>query len=186
MRGHADIERRALELRAVEGGRIEGYAAVFNSPSHDLGGFVETIAPGAFAASLKRADDVLALYHHDTRAVLGRSTAGTLRLKEDPNGLFFALDVANTSAGRDVLESVGRGDITGASFGFRAIRDRWSHKGKPAKRELLEVELLDVTITPSPAYPATVVSRRSLDAITEAERRARYLDHIGGYYRGNH
>lgn len=32
MEGHADIERRALELRAVEGGRIEGYAAVFNSP----------------------------------------------------------------------------------------------------------------------------------------------------------
>lgn len=180
--GHADIERRALELRAVEGGRIEGYAAVFNSPSHDLGGFVETIAPGAFAASLTRGDDVLALFHHDTRAVLGRSKSGTLRLKEDGKGLFFSLDVANTTAGRDVLESVGRGDITGASFGFRAIRDRWSHKGAPAKRELLEVELLDVTVTPTPAYPATVVSRRSLDAINEAERRARYLDHLGGYH----
>ncbi|SIS87728.1 HK97 family phage prohead protease [Phaeovulum vinaykumarii] len=182
MEGHADIERRALELRAVEGGRIEGYAAVFNSPSHDLGGFVETIAPGAFAASLKRGDDVLALFHHDTRAVLGRSKAGTLRLKEDGKGLFFALDVANTSAGRDVLESVGRGDITGASFGFRAIRDRWNHATKPATRELLEVELLDVTITPSPAYPATVVARRSLDVADEARRRALYLDHLRGYH----
>lgn len=177
----AEIERRALEVRAT-GSRLEGYAAVFNSPSADLGGFVETIAPGAFADSLRRGDDVLALYHHDTRAVLGRSRAGTLRLREDGRGLFFELDVANTSAGRDVLESVGRGDITGASFGFRALRDTWGTGKKPATRELLEVELLDVTITPSPAYPATVVSRRSLDAAHEAERRARYLDHIRGYH----
>ncbi|MBS0572685.1 MAG: HK97 family phage prohead protease [Proteobacteria bacterium] len=176
----ADIERRALEVRA-DGSRLTGYAAVFNSPSHDLGGFVETIKPGAFANSLRRGDDVLALYHHDTRAVLGRSKAGTLRLTEDAKGLRFDLDVANTTVGRDVLESVGRGDITGASFGFRAIRDAWT-KGVPHMRELIEVELLDVTITPSPAYPATVVSRRSLDAITEAERRARYLDHLRGYH----
>lgn len=181
MKGRADIERRALELRAVAGSRIEGYAALFHSPSKDLGGFIESIRPGAFAASLRRGDDVFALVDHDMRAVLGRRSAGTLRLSEDQNGLFFSLDVAATTAGRDVLESVGRGDITGASFGFRAIRDAWT-KGAPHKRELIEVELLDVTITPSPAYPATIVSRRSLDAITEAERRARYLDHLRGYH----
>lgn len=118
---------------------------------------------------------MLALYDHDRRAILGRRSSGTLRLIEDPNGLKFSLDVANTAAGRDVLELVGRGDITGASFGFRAIRDDWT-AGKPAKRTLFEVDLLDVTITASPAYPATVVSRRSLDAASEPERRARYLD----------
>ncbi len=177
----AEIERRSIEVRA-NGSRLEGYAAVFDSPSRDLGGFIETIAPGAFAASLRRGDDVLALFHHDTRAVLGRSKAGTLQLREDAQGLSFSLDVANTTSGRDVLESVGRGDITGASFGFRARRDEWS-KGKiPAERRLLEVELLDVTITPSPAYPATVVSRRSLDAAQIAGRRARYLEQLEAYY----
>ena len=182
MTGHAadTIERRALELRAAaNGSRIEGYAAVFNSDSADLGGFVETIAPGAFASSLRRGDDVLALYDHDRRAILGRSTAGTLRLREDSKGLHFVLDVADTSAGRDVLESVGRGDITGASFGFRAVREKWTH-GAPHRRELLEVDLLDVTVTPSPAYAATIVSRRSLDAVSGADRRLRLLDLIGG------
>lgn len=181
MKGHADIERRALELRAVAGSRIEGYAAIFNSPSEDLGGFIETIRPGAFAASLRRGDDVFALVDHDMRAILGRRSAGTLRLSEDSKGLFFSLDVANTSAGRDILESVGRKDVQGASFGFRAKQDAWT-KGAPPRRELIKVDLLDITLTATPAYLATVVSRRSLDAITEAERRARYLDHLRGYY----
>lgn len=181
MTGHADIERRALELRAVAGSRIEGYAAIFNSPSEDLGGFIETIRPGAFASSLRRGDDVFALVDHDMRAILGRRSAGTLRLSEDGKGLFFSLDVANTSAGRDVLESVGRGDVRGASFGFRAKQDAWV-KGAPHRRELIEVDLLDITLTATPAYPATVVSRRSLEAITEAERRAQYLDHLRAYH----
>ena len=184
MTGHAadTIERRALELRAAaNGSRIEGYAAVFNSDSADLGGFVETIRPGAFAAALRRGDDVRALYEHRGSAILGRTTSGTLTLREDAKGLWFGLDVANTTAERDVLESVGRGDITGASFGFRAIKDQWS-RGTPHRRELIEVDVFEITITPSPAYAATVVSRRSLDAVSGADRRLRLLDLIGGRY----
>lgn len=174
------LERRALELRAA-GGRIEGYAAVFNSASADLGGFVETIEPGAFSVSLQRGDDVLALYHHDTRAVLGRRSAGTLRLAEDAHGLAFSLDVANTTAGRDALELVTRGDVNGASFGFAVRRDSWA-KGAPRRRTLLEVDLLEITLTATPAYPATHVARRTLEELELAERRARYLDHIEAYH----
>ncbi|MAS42238.1 MAG: HK97 family phage prohead protease [Rhodobacteraceae bacterium] len=159
------IERRVgAELRA-QGTRIIGYAALFDSLSHNLGGFVERVQPGAFARSLGEAPDVVALFHHDARAVLGRTRSGTLRLAEDSRGLQFELDVANTTAGRDVLESVGRGDITGASFAFKARRDAWTETddGTPL-RTLIDVDLLDVTITPAPAYPETSVARRSLDA----------------------
>jgi hypothetical protein len=178
-----DIERRAAaELRAT-GNRLEGYAAVFDSPSVDLGGFVETIRRRAFASSLQRRADVLGLYHHDTRAVLARTTSGTLRLAEDSRGLHFQMDVANTTAGRDVLESVGRGDISGASIGFRTVKDKWQRGSTPAQRELLEVDLFDVTVTASPAYPETSVARRSLERLTGAAifaRRRRYLELIGG------
>lgn len=172
-------ERRvAAELRA-EGGRIEGYAALFGARSHDLGGFTETIQLGAFARTLADpALDVFALFDHDRRAVLGRSRAGTLRLAEDRRGLRFELDVANTSTGRDVLESVGRGDVTGASFGFRARKDEWSKTadGRPL-RTLIDVDLFDVTVTPTPAYPDASVARRSLDARQGADdaRRRRLL-----------
>mgnify|MGYP000905395436 CR=1 FL=1 len=86
----APLEHRALpvELRA-RGRRLEGYAATFNTPA-DIGGrFVETIARGAFAASLRTKGDILALVDHDPRLVLARTRSGTLRLSEDTRGLAF-------------------------------------------------------------------------------------------------
>lgn len=158
------MERRgAIEFRAAAGNRLEGYAALYNSPSADLGGFTEVIRPGAFTASLAASPDVLALYEHDTRHVLGRTSAGTLKLAEDQTGLLFSVEVPPTSIGRDVLVSVERGDIRGASFAFRAQKDRWTEGYGGMMRELLAVDLLDITITASPAYPDTSVARRALE-----------------------
>lgn len=161
------MERRgAIEIRAAAGNRLEGYAALFNTPSSDLGGFTEVIRPGAFSASLAASPDVLALYEHDTRHVLGRTTAGTLKLEEDAKGLRFQIDVAATSLGRDLLVSVGRGDVRGASFAFRAQEDRWTEGYNGMMRELIAVDLLDVTVTANPAYPDTSVARRALEQAT--------------------
>lgn len=163
----ADLERRAaIELRA-SGNKIEGYAAVFGKLSSDLGGFIEKIEPGAFTRSLAGKGDVVALYDHDPRNLLGRTSSGTLHLAEDSRGLEFSLDVPNTSLGRDVLELVGRGDVRGASFAFRTAKggDRWTKQdGKPL-RILSDLDLFDVTITPQPAYPDTTIARRSLSHI---------------------
>src|SRR5690606_31412235 len=114
---HTSPERRtlAVEIRA-KGRRLEGYAATFNNPA-DIGGrFVETIAPGAFATSLRAKGDILALVDHDPGRVLARTRSGTLRLAEDARGLAFDLDVPDTSAGRDVLALAERGDLGGMSF----------------------------------------------------------------------
>lgn len=159
-----NVERRkAIELRA-SGNRVEGYAAVFDKFSEDLGGFIEKIEQGAFTRSLAKQKDVVALYDHEPRNLLGRTSSGTLRLSEDTRGLQFSLDMPNTSLGRDVLELVGRGDVKGASFAFRTAKggDRWSQQdGKPL-RILSEIDLFDVTITSQPAYPDTSVVKRSM------------------------
>ena len=48
-----EIERRsAAELRATQGRKLAGYAAVFNTRADIMGIFTESIAPGAFAATL--------------------------------------------------------------------------------------------------------------------------------------
>lgn len=53
------IERRAaVELRAVAGRKLQGYAAVFNTRADIMGLFTETVAPGAFAASLASGTDM--------------------------------------------------------------------------------------------------------------------------------
>jgi HK97 family phage prohead protease len=176
--------RQAIELRAAAGNRLEGYAAVFNSPSQDLGGFVEVIRPGAFTRALSENPDVLALFDHDARHVLGRTTAGTLALTEDAKGLRFAIDMPPTQTGKDLLVSVGRGDIKGASFAFVARRDNWISGNAGMLRELTEVDLLDVTVTANPAYADTSVARRALEMAGTPWRRllaARYLETMEAY-----
>jgi uncharacterized protein len=179
------MERRgAIEFRAAAGNRLEGYAAVFNSPSQDLGGFIEVIRPGAFARALKSNPDVLALLDHDTRHILGRTKAGTLRVSEDTKGLRFAIDVPQTTIGNDLLVSVGRGDISGASFAFTAKEDRWTQGNAGMIRELLDVDLLDVTVTANPAYPETTVARRALERAGKPSRASlvqRYLETLEGF-----
>jgi HK97 family phage prohead protease len=162
------LERRvAVELRASgnrQSPKLAGHAAIFNSPSQDLGGFTEIVMPGAFTRTLASDRDPLALVQHMPQLVLGRRSAGTLRLAEDQRGLAFEIDVPDTSTARDLLVSVERGDVRGASFAFSTPKggDRWDVRGQQVVRELLDVDLHEITITAQPAYLDTEVARRAL------------------------
>lgn len=148
------------ELRAA-GNKIQGYAAVFGSPSADLGGFTEYIEPGAFSRAIRERQDVLCLFNHDRNYVLGRTASGTCRLLEDSTGLEFSCDIGTQQA-RDVRTMIDRGDVRGCSFSFAARKDQWGDGGKT--RTLIDVNLGDVGPVAQPAYPATSVSARSASA----------------------
>lgn len=151
-------ERRALavEMR-TKGRRLTGYAATFNTETHIADAWRESIAPGAFAASLASGRDVLALVDHDATRVLGRTRSGSLRLSEDSRGLAFEVDLPDTQAGRDVLALAERGDLGGMSFGFIA---RDEHRDGDC-RELRAVDLLEISVVSAwPAYPETLVQAR--------------------------
>ncbi len=153
--------------------RITGYAAVFNRDSVNLGGFTEEVAPGAFTEALKE-DDVRALVDHNSSMILGRTGANTLRLTEDKTGLRMEIDLPNTQAARDIAESIDRGDVDGASFGFRTVEDDWNTKEELSHRTLKKVRLFDVGPVTFPAYPDTSVAVRSMEEWrgeqTEAEK----------------
>lgn len=171
-----DFERRFYmpqELRLQAAGEetkalIAGHAAVFNQRSEDLGGFVEQIAPGAFAKSLA-SRDVRALLNHNADMVLGRSSAGTLRLQEDETGLSFEIDPPDTTYARDLTVSMSRGDVKEMSFGFITIEDAWAKVEDVWVRTLLEVDVLEISPVTFPAYGQTTVSARSLDRWKEAQ-----------------
>jgi HK97 family phage prohead protease len=164
------IERRSIggEVRAeapaepAKPKRVTGYAAVFDSPSEDMGGFIETIKPGAFARTLKTAD-VRALISHQSYPVIGRTKAGTLRLSEDDRGLGFELDLPDTGAANDLHAAIERGDIDSMSFGFAVQRSEWDDSGPTPTRRLVEVELYEISFVAWPAYPATSIALRSLE-----------------------
>jgi len=169
-------EKRSLalpvEYRADANGKmtVAGYAAVFGEVA-DIGGwFKEVVARGAFTNSLRTAD-VRAYFDHDTGRVLGRSSAGTLRLQEDDKGLRVEIDLPDTTDGRDVKTLVERGDVSGMSFRFEAVRQEWDETIDPPKRTLLEVRLGEVSIVSEPAYEGTSIALRSLDAMRKETRR---------------
>ena len=169
----SDVEKRSLilpvERRAGSDGKVmaAGYAAVFGEAA-DIGGyFREVVARGAFTESLKTMD-VRAYFGHDRNRVLGRVSAGTLRVKEDTKGLAVEIDLPDTTDGRDAAVSIERGDITGMSFSFTALRQSWDETTDPPTRTLDEVEVHEVSITADPAYDGTSVAMRSLDQARKA------------------
>lgn len=170
------IERRALaaapEVRADNGVKVaRGYAALFNSEA-DIGGyFREVIAPGAFGETLKTAD-VRALIDHDTGRVIGRSSAGTLRLTEDEKGLSVEIDLPDTSDGRDLAVQLERGDISGMSFGFIVTHDEWDETSDPPTRTIHAVDLREVSAVAFPAYADTEIALRALESAKDEARKA--------------
>lgn len=160
------------EIRAVDGtgNRFVGYAAVFNSDSENLGGFVERILPGAFEKTLRnKRRDVRAYVNHDSNMVLASSRSGTLQMREDDKGLRVEFDLPEGVSYADDLRALMRANIVDKmSFGFTIPRkgDSWSDDG--TRRELREVVLHEVSVvTGHPAYTATAAAVRSLDALAK-------------------
>lgn len=170
----AEIEIRACEigdLRIESRGVarvIRGHAIVFDRLSENLGGFREMIAPTAVDRTLQDGIDLRALVDHDSAKIIGRMTAGTLRVEKDGQGLRVEIDPPDTSVAQDIVESIRRRDVTGMSFAFRTIADDWDFKADPPIRTVTDMLVREVSVVTFPAYPQTDVAMRAL-----AERQQR-------------
>jgi len=153
--------------------KIEGYFAVFNSNYDIMDGYSESIAPGAFTDTL--AGDVRALIDHDTRLVLGRTTADTLTLRQDDKGLWGSIKInPNDQDAMNLYARVQRKDVDQCSFGFD-ILDEESEKREDGTIHwtIKKVKLYEVSCCTFPAYKETNISARQADA---AAIRKRELD----------
>ncbi len=166
---------------------LTGYAAVFYR-ADDPGtqytlwqDAVERIMPTAFDAALREGDDVRGLFNHDVSLILGRKAAGTCRLFVDEVGLRYEIDPPDSPTGKNVLEAVARGDVTGSSFSFLVYSGKrgrvvWVDEKQAdgrllSIREIHDLELLDVGPVTFPAYTSTTAGSRSIDADAEQLRR---------------
>ena len=150
---------------APDGGpRIGGLGIPFDQWSEDLGGFKERILRGAFLSSIEN-DDIRAIFNHNSDFVLGRKSAGTLRLHETMAGVEYEADAPNTQWARDLAESISRGDIRENSFGFNVPKggDRWEERDGILWRTVKEAELRELGPQVFAAYPQTDVQVRSIE-----------------------
>lgn len=176
-----------IELRAADRGLLtfDGIASVtehgydvYGGP--DEGGWVETVARGAFKKTLSEKPDVAFLVNHEGMT-LARTKSGTLRLTETDVGLRAQADLdPRMHVVNDLKIAVERGDIDEMSFAFRVTKDEWSdERGEPAtwmdgtQRRILEVSLHkgDVSAVRYGANPATSGAFRDAE-LAFAELRA--------------
>lgn len=162
--GGPEIRTTTLtEVRAVRSDgsiHVTGYAALFDSPSLDMGGWYEVIRRGAFRKVLASGPDVRFLVNHDGLP-LARTMNGTLTVGEDTRGLRFDAQLADTSISRDLSVLLERGDINQMSFAFRVSPDgvEWDVDDEGRERRAI-IEFLDwdeISVVTFPAYPATTV-----------------------------
>ena len=148
-----------------EEGLIEGYASVFGLI--DQGG--DTVAPGAFKASLAgsdgRAPAVKFLWQHDPTRPIGIWTS----LVEDEVGLRvrgrFLTDV---QAGAEALSLLRAGAVEGLSIGYRVRQAEKAGLG----RRLTEIDLWEVSLVTFPMLPEARASAPSAAASQEAAKGA--------------
>ena len=152
---------------------VSGYAAVFNSPSEDIG-FIEIIEPGAFRDAIPTSD-IRALFNHDPNLILARTASGTLKVSEDAKGLRYEFEIPETTFGNDFRIMLQRGDVSQSSFSFTVKEQAWETKkmengDTQYTRRVKKVErLYDVSPVTYPAYPDTEVALRSLEAQTHPQ-----------------
>ena len=152
-----------------DGMTVEGYAMLYDQPSVPMP-FVEYIDRGA----LDNVDlsKVLLLYGHDLNSVLARSDAENLQLRADDKGLWFRATLPDTTLGRDTYTNVANGNLKGCSVGFKIGDDKWlqGNDGKVIHHIRSFDQLIEISITPIPAYTETSVDvQRSLEAFMKGE-----------------
>jgi HK97 family phage prohead protease len=168
------VNSTSFEVRAEgDGMSFTGYASVFNSPSEDLGGFIEYVAPGAFKRSLQSRNEVKLLWNHDAGEPLASLRGGTMQLVEDEIGLRVTAQLPNTTRGRDVAELLRTKVIDSMSFGFNVIKDSWSRDGQT--RTLESVRLFEASIVSFPAYSSTTAQVRAVAPSINADDLAEAL-----------
>lgn len=164
--GSTVVEQRhapcTMEVRAQEDGSwtLTGLAAVFDSPSQDLGGFTEVIKRGAFKEVLNSPGlDVRVLFNHSQDMPLARSTNGSLQLEETPRGLKYTAQVpAGLSYGDDLRKLLESGIVTQSSFAFRmppkGDGQTWEEQGDGMLLRTITKfgGLVDVSPVTTPAY----------------------------------
>lgn len=152
-----------------DGNILSGYAIIHDTRAnvHDL--FFEEIAPSATERTFRENVDVLGLFEHDWKQVLGRRSSGTLQLTRDEIGVRVSIDLPDTQLGRDVRTQVARGDVNGFSFKIEQPVYQWrSENGKRVGR-LTSMVFPEISLTSTPVYTQTHASLRSLQA-WEAEQ----------------
>lgn len=155
------LQLRLQDAQVVGGVRkyLEGRAVPYNTPT-DIGWFTEVMAAGVFSKSIREAAKSLPLLlFHDSRSldtIIGLAEKWT----EEADGLWgvWKLDAADKA--QRAAQMAEDGLLGFLSVGFQPIRSETIYDDQDrATVTRLEARLLEVSLTPTPAFQAATVSK---------------------------
>lgn len=122
----------------------------------------ERILPGAFKRSIEGGSNIFILWNHELKYVLGRTSNGTLRLKEDENGIQFENVPPDVQWAKDLTHQIKRGDISNMSFGFGDnVEPSWTKEEGYHVRNVRDATLYEISVVTFPVYESTTVFSRN-------------------------
>ena len=164
------------QLTGSDGGKVKGYAAVFNTwslPISERGRtFREKIAPGA----LKPEGNVSLWWMHDHTDPLANTRSGTLTITEDEKGIAFEADLGTTQRADEIRDLVKRGVVSQMSIGFVVEADTWEGA---SSRTVTRARLHEVSLVENAAYGAATfaeVRGKKEHSMSLKENRARVAE----------
>lgn len=155
-------ERMVFSATAqIDGNTLSGVAHVFGQRTLIGNKYVE-FAPTAFNDALAHSD-ARAFVNHNTDLLLGRQSAGTLRLVADSYGLNYSIDLPDTSYAKDLKVLVERGDLSELSFGIfpGKVKTSKATDGRQVITHTSVSELFDVSPVSLPAFGGTSMQLHS-------------------------
>lgn len=167
-------EYRSAGWEAGEGGKISGYAIVFEQRTvlykdpitgYEYGEIIDRHAlDGADMA------DVILRYDHEGR-VLARTRNHSLRLSVDEHGLAVEADMNGSDEARSFYNDVKAGLVDKMSFCFEVAADEWDEHTHTRRVKSIS-RLYDVSLVSFPAYEQTQVSARGhFEMLAEPDRK---------------
>ena len=177
------ITRSSTISASREGNTLSGYAIRWNDESRVIREqgkvFTERIERSACDITGKGFDDIKLFFQHNNEMPLARTNNNSLRLTNDPSGLWFEAELPNTTLASDIKDLLNRGTLDGSmSFGFTASDIRWSRDGQ--SRSIHEGKLFEISLVVDPAYKNTQSELRSdsIVLLTDQEIETKRINQI--------
>ena len=199
-------------------GQLYGIFSEFNSwypvSSAWEGEFIERVAPGAFAQTIKEDRSAMrVLFDHGADPSLGNKPLGQIAtLKERDDGPYYEVNLYNTDYNREQIVPLLRGELLsgkttgsalGSSFRFQVQEDKWNMRPTVSKRNpdglpertILKARVFEFGPVCFPANAGATASARSMtdewlarlisDARFQSEFSARVGDKVADYLLGS-
>ena len=146
-----------LEVRAADGGKIEGVAMPYGREADIAGIFRESVTAGAFGTI----GDVILNRMHDRAEPLARTDGGGLELEDGAERLWLRADIPDYRA--DVRDMVKRRILRGFSVEMEVTAEDWP---SPDKRIIRAATLWGVGLVDRPAYDeaTAAIAKRAKEA----------------------